>query len=115
MRLLTAFLLAVASLPAAAILTRPDRDDAEYLELANKYPSSVLLNAPDGEGVLIAPRWILTAAHMVKALEAQKPWPRITIAGRAFEIQSLHAHPDWRRGNPGSDIGLIYLKRAVPD
>jgi len=103
----------LASLPCAAILIRPDRDDAEYLELATKYPASVLLNAPDGEGVLIAPRWILTAAHMVKALEALKPLPRITIGSRAYEIQSMHPHPDWRKGNPGSDIGLIYLKRAV--
>ena len=104
-----------ASLPCAAILIRPDRDDAEYLELATKYPASVLLNAPDGEGVLIAPRWILTAAHMVKALEVLKPLPRVTIGKRAFEIQSMHANPDYRKGNPASDIGLIYLKRAVDD
>ena len=115
MRLIVAVLLFISSLPVAAILIRPDRDDAEYVELATKYPSSVLLNAPDGEGVLISPRWILTAAHMVKALEEQKPWPRIPIEGRTYEIQSLHAHPDWRKGNPGSDIGLIYLKRGVPD
>ena len=115
MRRLPAFALAVVSMNAAAILIRPDRDDAEYLELATKYPASVLLNAPDGEGVLIAPRWILTAAHMVKALEELKPLPRITIGARAYEIQSMHSHPDWRKGNSGSDIGLIYLKRAVGD
>ena len=34
------------SLPASALLTRPDRDDAEYLELATKYESSVALGAP---------------------------------------------------------------------
>ena len=113
MRLLLAFAVLAASLPAAAILIRPDRDDAEYQELATKYPASVLLNAPDGEGVLIAPRWILTAAHMVKALEELKPLPRITIGKRAFEIQSMHANPEYRKGNPASDIGLIYLKRAV--
>jgi hypothetical protein len=115
MRLLLALLLAVASLPAAAILIRPDRDDAEYQELATKYPASILLNAPDGEGVLISPRWILTAAHMVKALEEMKPLPRITIGARAYEIQSLHSHPDFRKGNPASDIGVIYLKRAVDE
>jgi hypothetical protein len=113
MRLLFAVAVLAASLPAAAILIRPDRDDAEYQELATKYPAAVLLNAPDGEGVLIAPRWILTAAHMVKALEELKPLPRITIGKRSFEIQSMHANPDYRKGNPASDIGLIYLKRAV--
>jgi hypothetical protein len=115
MRKILAVLLVTTAMPAAPILIRPDRDDAEYLELATKYPSSVLLNAPEGEGVLIAPRWILTAAHRVKALEGQRPWPRITIEGRGYEIQSLHAHPDWRKGNTGSDIGLVYLKRAVAE
>ena len=113
MRLLLAAAILAASFPAAAILIRPDRDDAEYLELANKYAPSVLLNAPDGEGVVIAPRWILTAAHMAKALQEMKPVPKIPIAGRDQEIQSFHIHPDWRKGNPASDIALIYLKRAV--
>jgi Trypsin len=115
MRPILAVLLAVLSLNAAAILIRPDRDDAEYVELATKYPTSVLLNAPDGEGVLIAPRWILTAAHMAKALQESKPVPRIPIEGRQYEIQSFHLHPDWKKGNPGSDLALLYLRRAVPD
>src|SRR6476659_2027243 len=100
------------SLPASALLTRPDRDDAEYRELATKYESSVALGAPDGEGVLISARWILTAAHRVEALRSMKA-PRIAIAGKSYEIESLHAHPDWKKGSSPSDIGLIQLKRAV--
>lgn len=115
MRSFLAVFVAFASLNAAAILIRPDRDDAEYLELADKYPASVLLNAPDGEGVLIAERWILTAAHMVKALQEMKPVPRIPIGAREYEIASFYPHPDWRKGDPRSDIGLIRLKRAVTD
>src|SRR5258708_6764882 len=115
MRLSLAFFLAVVSLNASAILIRPDRDDAEYLELANKYPAAVLLNAPDGEGVLIAPRWILTAAHRVKALQEMNPVPRIAIGGREYEVASFHPHPDWRKGDSRSDIGLLQLKRAVTD
>ncbi|HUQ29325.1 MAG TPA: trypsin-like serine protease [Usitatibacter sp.] len=101
------------SLPAAAILIRPDRDDAEYLELATKYSSSVLLNAPDGEGVLIAPRWVLTAAHMAAAMRELKSPPRLVFAGREVEIQSYHLHPDWKKGDPASDIALVRLKSAV--
>src|SRR5437016_4254211 len=115
MRPSLAFFLAVVSLNASAILIRPDRDDAEYLELANKYPAAVLLNAPDGEGVLIAPRWILTAAHRVKALQEMNPVPRIAIGGREYEVASFHPHPDWRKGDSRSDIGLLQLKRAVTD
>lgn len=113
MRSIVGILLFTTAFPAAAILIRPDREDAEYTELATRYTSSVLLNAPDGEGVLIAPRWILTAAHMAKALQDLKPVPRITIEGRAYEIQSFHLHPDWKKGNPASDIALLRLTRGV--
>ena len=68
LRSLLALCASCLALPAGAILIRPDRDDSEYLELATRYSSSVLLNAPDGEGVLIAPRYVLTAAHMARAL-----------------------------------------------
>jgi secreted trypsin-like serine protease len=113
MRFIVAALLFTTAMPAAAILIRSDRDDAEYIELATKYPSSVLLNAPDGEGVLIAPRWVLTAAHMAKALQDLKPVPKISIEGRQYAIESFHVHPDWKKGNPASDVALLHLARAV--
>jgi hypothetical protein len=102
----------LAALPCAAILIRADRDDAEYLELATRYASSIILNAPDGEGVLIAPRWVLTAAHMVKAIEELKTPPRLIFGGREFAIKSTFAHPEWKKGNP-FDIGLIFLREPV--
>lgn len=99
-------------MPAAAILIRADRDDSEYLELATRYPSSVLLNAPDGEGVLIAPRWVLTAAHMAKALQDLKPMPRLSFAAAQHEIESIFVHPDWKKGGH-SDVALLHLKTPV--
>jgi hypothetical protein len=98
--------------PAAAILIRADRDDAEYLELATRYTSSVLLEAPDGEGVLIAPRWVLTAAHRAKALQEMKALPKLRFGERDYEIQSIVMHPDWKKGGH-SDVALILLKDAV--
>jgi hypothetical protein len=111
-RILAALLACCCALPAAAILIRADRDDSEYLELATRYPSSVLLNAPDGEGVLIAPRWVLTAAHMGGALQELKPMPKLAFAAAQYEIQSIFVHPDWRKGGH-SDIALLYLKSPV--
>ncbi len=108
------FLAAVlfAALPAAALLIRADRDDAEYLELASRYTSSVALNAPHGEGVLIAPRWLLTAAHRARALQDAKPRPRIAIGGHGHAIAGVYLHPDWK-GGAAADIALVHLDKDV--
>ena len=97
---------------ASALLIRPDRDDAEYLELATRYPSSVALNAPGGEGVLIAPRWVLTSAQSAKALRDAGPAARIAFGSRQHEIQTIFIHPEWRAGGE-ADIALLHLKEAV--
>jgi secreted trypsin-like serine protease len=102
-----------AALPASAILIRADRDDAEYLELASRYESSLPLGAVDGEGVLIHPRWVLTAAHLARALQELKALPKLRIGERDYEIQSIVLHPDWKKGAPANDIALIVLRKSV--
>lgn len=114
---ITRFFLAAAAaflaLPAHSILIRADRDDAEYLEMATRYESSIILEAPDGEGVLIAPRWLLTAAHMAKALQETKAPPKLSFAGEAYEIQSMTLHPNWKPGSAQADLAVILLRKAV--
>jgi hypothetical protein len=102
----------LVALPAGAILIRADRDDAEYLELASRYPSAVPLAAPDGEGVLVAPRWILTSAQVARALQAARPAPRLAFAGGAHAIQSFFIHPEWR-GGAAADVALVLLREPV--
>ena len=105
---------AFAALPAAAILIRADRDDAEYLEMASKYASSVAIPVPGGgEGVLIAPRWVLTSAQVASALQAMKSRPELTLDGRTYDIEDVLVYPAWRAGTPSSDIALVYLRKAV--
>ncbi|HEX4943479.1 MAG TPA: trypsin-like serine protease [Usitatibacteraceae bacterium] len=110
--LLLSVALAAAAIPrpADAILVRADRDDAEYRELATRYPSAVGLGAAAGTGVLIAPRWMLTTAHRAAALRAMKG--PLLIAGRPHEIQDVLVHPDWKPGGE-SDIALIFLRTAA--
>ncbi len=97
---------------ASALLIRPDRDDAEYLELATRYASSVALNAPGGEGVLIAPRWVLTSAQTARALRDSRPPAKIAFGPRHHEIQAIFIHPEWRAGGE-ADIALVYLEEPV--
>lgn len=98
-------------LPAAALLTRPDREDAEYLELASRYTSAIPLGARAGEGVLVSARWILTAAHRAQALRDAKAG-RVKIGGVDHEIASIHVHPEWK-GGAANDIALVLLKSDV--
>jgi hypothetical protein len=93
-----------AALSAPALQTRPDRDDAEYVELASRYRSAVRL--PSGEGVLIAPRWILTAPEPAQALRAALPAARVSIAGRDHEVESIVT---------SADLALVLLKEAAGD
>lgn len=101
-----------AALPAAGLVIRADRDDAEYLELASRYTSSVPLSAPQGEAVLIAPRWLLTAAHRARALQDARPRPRVSIGGNGHAIAGVYLHPDWK-GGAAADIALVHLDPDV--
>ena len=78
-----------------------------------RYASSVALNAPGGEGVLIAPRWVLTSAQSAKALRDSKPAAKIAFGSRQHEIQAIFIHPEGRAGRE-ADIALVCLKEPVP-
>jgi len=99
--------------PARAILTRPDRSDEEYVKLASKYPASVCLNLPDGEATLIAPRWLLTAAHLAKDIKTGAAAPPISIGTKQFRPERVIVHPDFKSAKTGADLALVRLDSAV--
>jgi len=105
---------AAAAVPVPAIVIRADRDDAEYLEMASKYASSVAIGIPGGgEGVLISQRWVLSSAQVGSALRSMKSMPALTFDGRQYDIEDVLVYPTWRAGTPSSDIALLYLKKPV--
>ncbi|HET9652899.1 MAG TPA: hypothetical protein VFP36_11935 [Usitatibacter sp.] len=93
----------LAAWPAAALLTRPDRDDAEYLELASRYTSSIALGASAGEAVLVAPRWLLTGARQAEALRGAAA---IAVDGARHEIQSIQV-------DPSRTLALVFLRTPL--
>jgi trypsin len=96
------------ALPAAAILIRADRDDAEYLELASRYASTVTFEPSTCGGVLIAPRWVLTFALAASEIGQRKPPARLRIGKREHEVEAVFISPQQMAG-----LGLVLLKTPV--
>lgn len=111
--ILFAALAAAAALPAQAILTRADRSDSEYVEMASKYKTSVAIPVEGGgEGVLIAPRFVLTSARVGKALQGVKD-ARIEVDGKKFKVVAVKIHPAWSPGYRNANLALVLLSENV--
>lgn len=126
--------LALAALPlcAGAIVIRDDVDDARYRIDGTEFPA--LADMPgEGQGVLIAPRWVLTAAH---AAPMEGMGATIAINGTDYGVERVFLHSGYRRmpealgkeamatGSPSrihaflaemDDIALIRLQAPVND
>jgi hypothetical protein len=103
---LAALLVAVLALPAQAILTRADRNDEEYRELATRYAAAVTVGSPAVPGALIAPRWVLTSAAVAEGLRGR------TAPGAGGVILEIFLHPEWKPGGE-ADIALVFLRAPV--
>ncbi len=107
-RLLLCLLLTAS--PLFAIVRRHDREDSRYLELGKSYDAVVDLNLPGGAGTLIAPRWVLTAAHAAQLLKLPH---EVKIKGRAYAVSQIIAYPGGGEGK--DDIALLELATPVKD
>jgi hypothetical protein len=112
MRFLVSAALLALTTASHAILIRPDRDDAEYLEMATKFTSFVsFAGSPGAGGVLVHPRWILTSAPTGQALAAQKGRV-VRMGGRNAAIERVVLHPAWK-GTAENGLALVLLAEAV--
>lgn len=85
-------LLVVAS-GAGAVVIRDDVDDAKYRVAASTF--SALADLPtEGHGVLIAPQWVVTAAHAV----AWQPHMKVLVVnGSPRAVERLVLHPGYKK------------------
>ncbi|MEW6207324.1 MAG: trypsin-like serine protease [Acidobacteriota bacterium] len=105
---ITLIIFTILASPSQAIIIRHDRDDARYLELGSRY-KAVCFIGRDGEGTLIAPLWVLTAAHVAAGIPKNS---MIVTLDREYRIEKIIIHPDWRDGGP-HDLALIRLREPV--
>jgi hypothetical protein len=92
---MTRFLLLIllaASSTASAIVIRDDVDDSKHRISPSEFPA--LVDMPgEGHGALIAPQWVITAAHVL-------PWHsetmQVEIGGIPRDVERVVVHPGYK-------------------
>lgn len=84
--------LLVLSFNVSAIVIRHDVDEAKYRIQVAEFPA--LADMPvEGHGVLIAPQWVITAAHAVTWHPEIK---QITVGGIPSAVERIEIHPGFK-------------------
>lgn len=98
---------------------RHDRSDSLYQNLATGYaPVGDILFTDSGagyrgSGTLIAPAWVLTAAHIVDG-GSNISSMTFSVAGATYTANQWIANPNWTGSlSSGYDIGLVHLSASV--
>jgi hypothetical protein len=88
----------------SAIVIRHDREEARYRALGQNTPAVVRF-AAGGLGTLIAPQWILTAAHVAEHLDAGAS---VSVDGVIRRVTAVTPHPEYSM-QKGADIAVVRL------
>jgi hypothetical protein len=88
-----AFLLLLTSFGANAVVIRDDVPDLQYRMAVTEFPALVDLPG-EGHGVLIAPRWVVTAAH---AVGWQHSVDAVVVGGAPRAVSRVVVHPGYRK------------------
>lgn len=99
----------VCSLAVQAIVIRHDVADQRYLASGADYPALATFYLDGAHGSLIAPRWVLTAAHTTFCLQPNR---LIQVGADLYPVKRVYVHPEHTPG-VSHDIALIELQTAV--
>lgn len=106
--------LLLLSTSAKAIVIRHDQPDARYLVDPRSIPA--LVDLPDeGHGTLIAPRWVVTAAHAVNMMQMMPEEHFVTISGKRRAVSRIVVYPDYPAARDAWQRMFKQIKTAKPD
>ena len=106
--------LLLLSTSANAIVIRHDQPDARYRVSPQTIPA--LVDLPDeGHGTLIAPRWVITAAHAVNMMQMMPEEHFVTINGKRRAVSRIVVYPDYPAARDAWQQMFKQVKTAKPD
>lgn len=97
------------------IVRRHDVGDSVYLAAAARIKGLVHINLStkpavgDGEGTLVAPQWVLTAAHVAEVVTLGHT---VSVGGEQVAVDRICMHPG-HQGTPPRDIALLHLAAPI--
>ncbi|MBU2114918.1 MAG: trypsin-like serine protease [Gammaproteobacteria bacterium] len=95
--------------PVSAIVIRHDKPAEHYLAAKADFPPLATFYDIGVHGTLIAPQWVLTAAHTVFCLN---PGQTIQVGDELVEVKARYSYPSYRLGEK-NDLALIQLANPV--
>lgn len=109
------FLLTLSTFIYAGTID-PNTPDSKYIEYGSKFHSVVKLCCFDGKGmscgsaVVIAPNWIITAAHVVEGCHS---WT-VSIGDEKYNVDKIIIHKEYDTNVFGyNDIALGHLEKTI--
>jgi len=97
------------------LATRHDVAAEKYFELARQFREVGKVGKNGGDGTLIAPQWVVTAAHVAEGMQRRSGGDfSVWFKNDELEVKVVQIilHPDFRPMGP-HDIALLKLERAV--
>ena len=107
----TALLMSFVPQPLAAVYRQPAQSDEDYRLHGSRYSAVCWIETPGASGTLIAPTWVLTAAHYMSE-GRPRSGDVVRFGVRVHAVKRVIVHPEYP-ARPGADLALLELVEPV--